>query len=189
WTHDDGPEAFRGLDMNISLNHRLSTHWWLQASAYRSTGEQRSPFQIDPLAPPDQFFPIPRERSFFLSIRYERQAGTQAMVLGGPPGSATGSIRGSVFLDENGDGIRSASELPAVNVTVVLDGRYVVRTVHKILVCIFNSSKGRNFTINFFQQIQHGEVAPCQYRNMVVIESRIWCRAGNFSTTFCQLFD
>lgn len=128
WTHDDGPEAFRGLDMNISLNHRLSTHWWLQASAYRSTGEQRSPFQIDPLAPPDQFFPIPRERSFFLSIRYERQAGTQAMVLGGPPGSATGSIRGSVFLDENGDGIRSASELPAVNVTVVLDGRYVVRT-------------------------------------------------------------
>ena len=128
WTHDDGPEAYRGTDMNLSLNWRMATHWWLQASVYRSSGEQRSPFLIDPLAPPDQFFPIPRERSVFLSIRYERQAGTRAMVLGGPPGSATGSIRGSVFLDENGDGIRSPSELPAVNVTVVLDGRYVVRT-------------------------------------------------------------
>ena len=44
------------------------------------------------------------------------------------PGAAAGGIRGSVFLDENGDGVRSASELPAVNVTVLLDGRYAVRT-------------------------------------------------------------
>ena len=42
--------------------------------------------------------------------------------------SRTGSIRGSVYLDDNEDGARSASELPAANVTVLLDGRYTVRT-------------------------------------------------------------
>ena len=128
WNRGSGPEAFRGLDMNLSLNHRLATHWWLQASIQRSTGEQRSPFVIDPLAPPDQFFNLPRERAVFLSLRYERQAGTPAAVLGGQPGAATGDVSGSVFLDENNDGIRSASELPAANVTVILDGRYAVRT-------------------------------------------------------------
>ncbi|MCM2355351.1 MAG: carboxypeptidase-like regulatory domain-containing protein, partial [Arenimonas sp.] len=51
-----------------------------------------------------------------------------AGVLGGAPGSAFGSIAGSVYLDENGDGERAASELPASNVTVLLDGRYSVRT-------------------------------------------------------------
>lgn len=128
WTRGSGPEAFRGTDINLSLNWRVANHWWLSTSIYRNTGRQRSPFLLDPLVPPDQFLDIPRERSIYLSLRYERQAGTSAMVLGGRPGSAAGSVRGSVFLDENGDGIRSASELPAANVTVVLDGRYSVRT-------------------------------------------------------------
>lgn len=128
WTRGDGASAYRGTDINLSLNWRVAARWWLQASVYRSTGEQRSPFQIDPLAPPDQFFPLPSERSVFLSLRYERQAGTAVTVLGGAPGSAMGSVAGSVFLDDNDDGVRSASELPAANVTVLLDGRYAVRT-------------------------------------------------------------
>jgi hypothetical protein len=128
WTRGSGPEAFRGTDINLSLNWRVASHWWLSTSVYRNTGRQRSPFLLDPLVPPDQFLDIPRERSIYISLRYERQAGTTAMVLGGSPGAAAGSIRGSVFLDDNGDGVRSASELPAANVTVVLDGRYSVRT-------------------------------------------------------------
>ncbi|WP_374601890.1 carboxypeptidase-like regulatory domain-containing protein [Arenimonas sp.] len=128
WTRGSGPAAYRGADINLSLNWRLASRWSLQASVYRSAGEQRSPFQIDPLAPPDQFFPLPSESSVFLSIRYEKQAGTPVAVLGGGPGSAIGTVTGSVFLDENDDGLRSASELPATNVTVILDGRYAVRT-------------------------------------------------------------
>ncbi|ODS62811.1 MAG: hypothetical protein ABS41_06395 [Arenimonas sp. SCN 70-307] len=128
WLHGDGPNAYRGTDINLSLNWRVASHWWLTATAYNNRGEQRSPFQLDPLAPPDVFLRIPRERSVFLSLRYERQSGTAAMVLGGMPGTAAGSIAGSVFLDDNGDGVRSASELPAANVTVILDGRYSVRT-------------------------------------------------------------
>jgi hypothetical protein len=48
--------------------------------------------------------------------------------MGGPAGSANGSITGSVFLDENRDGVRSATEQPARSVTVVLNDRFVVRT-------------------------------------------------------------
>lgn len=127
-THGQGTEAFRGTDMNISLNWRMAAHWWLSTTLYENNGKRRSPFALDPLAPPDQYFDLPRDRAIYLNIRYERQAGTSARVLGGTPGSAYGSINGSVFLDENGDGVRSASELTAANVTVVLDGNYSVRT-------------------------------------------------------------
>ena len=125
WTEGD---TFRGADLNLNLAWRISGRWSLVATIYENQGSQRSPFIIDPLATEQPFVNLPRDRSFFLSLRYERQAGTSAGVLGGPPGGAAGSVTGSVFLDENGDGERSASELPAANVTVLLDGRYAVRT-------------------------------------------------------------
>ena len=107
----------------------LSLQAWLaHGEVVPVTARSREVLSLDPLAPPDQFLPIPRETTYFLSLRYERQAGSPSAVLGGLPGAAAGGIRGSVFLDENGDGVRSASELPAVNVTVLLDGRYAVRT-------------------------------------------------------------
>lgn len=125
WTEGD---AFRGADLNLNLAWRVSARWSLVATLYENQGSRRSPFIIDPLATEQPFVNLPRDRSVFLSLRYERQAGTSAGVLGGGPGTAAGSIRGSVYLDENGDGVRAASELPAANVTVLLDGRYAVRT-------------------------------------------------------------
>ncbi|WP_295360170.1 carboxypeptidase-like regulatory domain-containing protein [Arenimonas sp.] len=127
WTHGSGPDAFRGGDINLSASWRIAPRWQLAATLYQNEGSRRSPFVLDPLA--DQtFVRLPSDRSFFLTLRYDRQAGTPASVIGGGPQSAAGGIRGSVFLDENGDGIRSATELPAANVTVILDGRYAVRT-------------------------------------------------------------
>lgn len=128
WTDGSGPDAYRGSDINLSLNWRMAPRWWLTATIYHNRGEIRSPFQLDPLAPPEQFLRLPTERSVFLTLRYEKQSGSPAQVLGGPQGSAAGTIRGSVFLDDNEDGVRSASELAAANVTVLLDGRYTVRT-------------------------------------------------------------
>ena len=125
WTEG---EAFRGADINLNLAWRIASRWSLVATIYENQGSQRSPFIIDPLATEQPFVNLPRDRSLFLSLRYERQAGTSAGVLGGSPGTAAGSITGSVFLDENGDGERSASELPAANVTVLLDGQYALRT-------------------------------------------------------------
>lgn len=125
WT---GGDEFRGADLNLNLAWRISGNWWLVGTIYENQGSRRSPFVIDPLATEQPFINLPRDRSVFLSLRYERQAGTRAGVLGGTPDMAAGTITGSVYLDENGDGIRSASELPAANVTVLLDGRYAVRT-------------------------------------------------------------
>jgi hypothetical protein len=48
--------------------------------------------------------------------------------LGGRPGTGAGTLVGYIFYDANDDGRRGANENGAANVTVVLDGRYAVRT-------------------------------------------------------------
>lgn len=128
WTYGNGPSALRGLDLNLSANWRIRPRWSLAAAFYQSQGSQRSPFILDPLVTDTPFISLPRDRSVFLTLRYERQAGRSMAVLGGAPGTAVGGIVGSVFLDDNNDGVRAASEQPAANITIVLDGRYSVRT-------------------------------------------------------------
>lgn len=128
WLSADGVNSQRGLDFNVTANWRVAARWWLSATLYQSRGSQRSPFVLDPLVTDLPFISIPRERSMFLTLRHERQAGRPYAVIGGAPGAAVGGVGGSVFLDENDNGVRDASELPAAYVTVVLDGRYSVRT-------------------------------------------------------------
>ena len=53
---------------------------------------------------------------------------TQMSPLGGVPGGGAGRISGSVFYDANDDGRREASERGAANVTVILDGRFAIRS-------------------------------------------------------------
>jgi hypothetical protein len=128
WLSADGVLARRGLDLHLTANWRLAPHWTLASTLYQNRGSQRSPFVLDPLVTEVPFISVPRERAAFLTLRYEREAGRPRGVIGGAPGAASGSIRGSVFFDDNGDGVRAASEQPAANITVVLDGRYSVRT-------------------------------------------------------------
>ena len=129
WTHGNGEGAIRGTDVNIGVNFEMSRRWLLTAAFYQSMGSQRSPFVIDPLVTEQPFISLPRDRSVFLTLRYERNAGRPQGMLGGvAPNGPAGSIAGSVFLDDNGDGTRNASEQAAQNVTVLLDGRFAVRT-------------------------------------------------------------
>lgn len=129
WTQGNGDGAVRGTDLNIGVNWRLSPRWQLAAAYYQSQGSQRSPFILDPLVTDQPFVSLPRDRSLFLTLRYERNAGRPRGMIGGLAGGGpAGAVAGSVFLDENGDGVRSASEQAAPNVTVVLDGRFAVRT-------------------------------------------------------------
>ena len=128
WTHGNGDGAIRGTDINIGINWNISAHWSLNAAFYQSQGSQRSPFILDPLVTETPFISLPRDRAVFLSLRYERNAGHPQAVVGGPPNGPTGAVIGSVYLDDNGDGVRSASEQPAANVTVLLDGRFAART-------------------------------------------------------------
>lgn len=128
WVYGDGPDALRGFNANLGVNWRLNPHWSLAATLYQNQGTRRSPFQLDPLANDPLFIALPRERSAFLVLRYERKAGRPRAVLGGAPGAATGRVAGSVYLDDNNDRVRNAAEQPAANLTVILDGRYAVRT-------------------------------------------------------------
>ena len=50
------------------------------------------------------------------------------MPLGGAPGSGSGRLTGVVYLDANENGHYDAGEVGAANVTVILDGRFSVRT-------------------------------------------------------------
>lgn len=117
-----------GLNANLSFNWRLNSYWTAIASIYQNQWSQQQDLIIDPLAPPVIQNISSRDRSIFLSLRYQFNAGRPQAVLAGSAGGPAGDISGSVFLDRNGNGLQEADELPANAVTVVLDGSYSVQT-------------------------------------------------------------
>jgi hypothetical protein len=128
WSRQRDTDESSGVDMSLGLRWQISPHWSLLADINENRGPRRSPFILDPLTNQPVLGTLPNDRSAYLSLRYDFSAGSARPVLGGPPGGASGTISGSVFLDDNGDGVRSASEQPARSVTVMLDNRFVVRT-------------------------------------------------------------
>lgn len=66
-----------------------------------------------------------RDRTVLLTLRYEISGGTPLPQTGlATGGLGTGRISGRVFFDDNGDGLRQATERPVAGLTVLLDGRY-----------------------------------------------------------------
>ena len=128
WSRSEGDDDSHGLDLNLGWRWRVASRWTLLGNLSESRGSRRSPFALDPLTNQPVFDTLPHDRAVYLSLRYDYSAGRTRPVLGGAPGAASGRIVGSVFLDDNGDGVRSASEQPVANVTIVLDDRYSVRT-------------------------------------------------------------
>lgn len=119
----------QSVGLNLTANWQLHPHWQLSTTLYQDQSRFEPDIIFDPLQqdlrPARQ---TQNQLSVLLSLRFQQRAGTAAQIMAGPAGSATGSIRGSVFLDENRDGIRSASERGAAQVTVLLNDRYSVRT-------------------------------------------------------------
>jgi len=71
----------------------------------------------------------PKSNSVWLTIGYGKTTGRPLTSLGHNAGAVgSGRITGFVFYDENQDFIRQPGEKPAVNVVVLLDGRYEVMT-------------------------------------------------------------
>jgi hypothetical protein len=127
-TAESGADAEDGLSANIGLNWQLNHHWRLLATYARSTTSRRNLFVLEPFPEPvDQASDIDTE-SFFVTLRYAFRAGRAAAVLGGAPGAPAGFIFGTVFLDENEDGVREGNEAGVANVTVLLNDRFSVRT-------------------------------------------------------------
>jgi SdrD B-like domain len=122
--------AAPGVSANVSLTYQISRHWEILATYYDSrTGSWTPPTVLSPLTPPVEM-PVPalEERGVFLTIRYQRAAGSHFAPLGGAAGAGSGEIAGIVYLDANNNGHLDAGETGAPNVTVVLDGRFSVQT-------------------------------------------------------------
>jgi hypothetical protein len=113
--------------LNLGANWRIDTRWSLEGNYNRSTGRSRFNPSLDPLAPLPLVVPE-SDRSFYAVLRYELEAGSRNVPLGGKATDGGGRIAGTVYFDNNRSGTQEASELGVPNVTVYLDNRYAVRT-------------------------------------------------------------
>lgn len=69
------------------------------------------------------------DRQMFVSLRYGAGWGRPEYAFGATNGNyGRGAIRGVLFLDKNGNGVRDADEAGVPNVTIYLDGGYTVET-------------------------------------------------------------
>jgi hypothetical protein len=130
WTIERENSRHTGRFANLGLVWRITPRWSLVGTYYDNRVETPLlPFiGVGPIIPVEPAVVVPRDRAIFLSVRYEDHAGSPMAPLGGRPGTGAGTLVGYIFYDANDDGRRGANENGAANVTVVLDGRYAVRT-------------------------------------------------------------
>jgi hypothetical protein len=130
WTQSTGEAQPTTLNGNLALTWRFLPDLQLIGTVYRSQARSQLPLQV--VSPIDNLAIQTEERindrGAFLILRYETRAGSMAPPLGGSVGGGAGRISGVVFLDVNEDARFAAGEQGAANVTVIIDGRYSVRT-------------------------------------------------------------
>ncbi|MBX3608414.1 MAG: hypothetical protein KF871_00845 [Hydrogenophaga sp.] len=125
---EQGPGSQRRESLNLGANWRIDTHWSLEGSWVWSSGRTSQAFTLDPLAPPITIDNTLSNRAFYVALRYELEAGSRSVPLGGRAADGGGRIDGVVFFDENRNGRQEANETGVPNATVYLDNRYAVRT-------------------------------------------------------------
>src|SRR5438105_517028 len=116
---------------DVSLTWQVARAWSVLASYYENRVGSWTPLVVtSPLAPPTAAAVIAAagERGVFLTVRYQVARGAHFVPLGGVPGSGSGRLSGVVYLDANENGRYDAGESGAANVTVILDGRFSVRS-------------------------------------------------------------
>lgn len=126
--HGGGTSA---LFANVGVSWLISRDWSLGLRYTEARGEEPQFVEVvSALTAATQQPVVHRQssRSVQVTLRYETRAGTATIPLGGTRTSGAGSLSGTVFLDADRSGKREASEQGVPNVTVVLDGKYVVRT-------------------------------------------------------------
>lgn len=115
---------------DVSLMYQLSRSWSVLADYYENrVGSWTQLLITSPLTPPvASVVPSAGARGAFLTFRYQAARGAHFIPLGGAPGSGSGRLSGVVYLDANENGHYDAGEAGAPNITVILDGRFSVRT-------------------------------------------------------------
>jgi SdrD B-like domain len=130
WAQAVQGHAAPSSSANVSLTWHMTRSWSALASYYESrVGSWTQLVITSPLTPPvPTALPSAGSSGFFLTIRYQDARGSHFAPLGGLPGSGSGRITGVVYLDANENGRFDAGETGAANVTVILDGRFSIRT-------------------------------------------------------------
>lgn len=124
-----GSNGMRQLNGNVGLGWTLNARWSLLAQYAVNRGEDpQTLLLLSPLVPAVQASTSSRYERFQVTLRYEERAGQSVAPVGGAPGSAAGRLAGTVFFDADRNGRRDASESGAPEVSIRLDGRYLVRT-------------------------------------------------------------
>jgi hypothetical protein len=112
---DDGIAPERNYNTTLAIDWAISTRWYLNLQWLRNRIQSSA---TNPAAP------FIKEDQLNLILRYEDAYGTPYPRLGLAGGrSGTGRVSGTVFFDENNDGVRQATERGAPGVTVVLNNR------------------------------------------------------------------
>jgi len=123
-------QAAPSRSADVSLTWQVARAWSVLASYYENRVGSWTPLVVtSPLAPPTPaVVAAAGERGVFLTVRYQEARGAHFVPLGGVPGSGSGRLSGVVYLDANENGRYDAGESGAANVTVILDGRFSVRS-------------------------------------------------------------
>lgn len=119
-----GLATTRGLAGSVSAEYELAPGW--RAGLLVSLNQARSANLPAGWIGPTVF--RSQERSAYVFLRWEGQAGRPHAVIGRAEAPGSGRIIGQVFFDANGDGERQVDEAGVPQVEVVLDGRYRTRT-------------------------------------------------------------
>ena len=130
WASAVQGQAAPSRSADVSLTWQVARAWSVLASYYESRVGSWTPLVVtSPLAPPTPaVIAAVGERGVFLTVRYQEARGAHFVPLGDVPGSGSGRLSGVVYLDANENGRYDAGESGAANVTVVLDGRFSVRS-------------------------------------------------------------
>ncbi len=130
WDTSDGRTSYDNVLASAALNWAFAAGWTLGANYYVSRNSWRTPFEVISPIPgvPSDLDQRSDDEGFFVSVRYQWQAGSRFSALGGGPGRGSGSVSGVLFLDENDNGRFDAGEVGAPNIVVLLNGRFAART-------------------------------------------------------------
>lgn len=130
WARAIRGDAAPSTSANLSLTWRISRSWSMLGTYYENRiGSWTQLVVNSPLTPPvPTQLPSAGARGFFLTVRWQEARGSHFAPLGGAPGMGAGRVSGVVYLDNNENGKLDAGETGVANITVILDGRYSVRT-------------------------------------------------------------
>jgi hypothetical protein len=125
-----GDAGIDDLMANVALNWSFAPGWTASAIYYQNRLHRRTPVDaVSPIPDPIDFIEESAdERGYYLTVRYDWQAGSRTVPIGGPAGRGAGRISGVIYLDANDNGRMDAGEIATPNVVVLLDGRFAART-------------------------------------------------------------